>query len=456
MTQIEKSIQAKAESIRDVIRYIKRFNDATVVIYIDDRIIDSSFFSGHIHDISLIKQAGLKVLIVPGAHNRIDKILSQNSIQWQIHNGNRITDQDAMSLIKTAAFEVANNVMTSFAGEHITAVIGNWIRARGKGVIQGIDYGCAGEIDKIDDSSLSTVLKNGFIPIFPCIGWSLSGKPYNISSRQLASQLAMHLKADKLFFLIPDAELTQKYFIVPKDIGLSPEGHIPAMNIEELDEFILKNQNEQKSNSTNQENLEVKKNILSILHLSKIACTEGVSRTHILNGFMEGTLPCEIFSNLGSGTMIYSSNYGKIRPMRREDVSQVLALIRPFVFEGFLLPRTEQQLEAEYNDYIIYEIDGAIRACSALHIYDRAQAEIAAVAVDKNYAHIGIGPKMIEYLIEKAKTINLESVFILTTQTADWFESLGFTPDSIETLPQKRKELWNKARASKLFRLKLK
>ena len=90
-----------------------------------------------------------------------------------------------------------------------------------------------------------------------------------------------------------------------------------------------------------------------------------------------------------------------------------------------------------------------------MHIYDRTQAEIAAVAVDKTFAHIGIGPKMIAYLIEKAKSINLESVFILTTQTADWFESQGFKADSIENLPEKRRQEWNPKRGSKVFRLKL-
>ena len=112
-------------------------------------------------------------------------------------------------------------------------------------------------------------------------------------------------------------------------------------------------------------------------------------------------------------------------------------------------------MEAEYNDFIVYELDGAVRACAALHIYDRSQAEIAAVAVDENCSHIGVGPKMIEYLIEKAKTISIESVFILTTQTADWFEKQGFVPDEISSLPERRREKWNPNRGSKLFRLKL-
>ncbi|MBR1614782.1 MAG: amino-acid N-acetyltransferase, partial [Treponema sp.] len=209
------SIQDKAERIRDVIRYIKKFKNAAVVIHMDDRVIDSQLFSNHIRDISLIHEAGLRVIIVPGAHQMIDDILSRHSIPWKIKDGSRITSPEAMPLIKTAAFDVSNAVMTSLAGEHLTAVIGNWVRARGKGVLGGVDYGSAGEIDKIDDSTLQTVLDSGFIPIFPCIGWSLSGKPYNISSVQLANQLAVHIKADKLFYLLPDAELSEKYFNIP-------------------------------------------------------------------------------------------------------------------------------------------------------------------------------------------------------------------------------------------------
>lgn len=440
----ESAITEKAERIRDVIRYIKRFKNASIVIHIDNEIIDSPLFVSHIRDIAMIHQAGLKVIIVPGARIKIDNILSQNKISWTYKNGIRITTPETISLIKNAAFDAANIVMTSLAGENLTAVIGNWVRARGKGVLSGIDYGTAGEIDKLNDEAINTVLESGFIPIFPCIGWSLNGKPYNISSAQLATQIATHIKADKLFFLLPNAEISKETFKIPSELGLSSDGNVPAMNIEELDSFMALNSE-----------TETSKPILPMLELSKKAVLDGVTRVHILNGSVEGALPCEIFSDFGSGTMIYSSNYGKIRAMRREDISGVLSVMRPFIKKEILLPRSEKQLEAEYNSYIVYELDGAIRACAALHIYDRKQAEIAAVAVDESCSHIGIGPKMIQYLIEKAKTINLESVFIMTTQTADWFEKQGFVPNDISTLPDERKKLWSPERGSKLFRLNL-
>lgn len=450
----ENKIQNKAKRIRDVIRYIKRFKNATIVIHLDDRIIDSPLFSSHLHDISLLHESGIKVIIVPGARIRIDELLSKNNISWTTKNGCRLTPQEAMPIIKNAAFDVANVVMTNLAGEHLTAVIGNWVRARGKGVLDGTDYGTSGEIDKIDEVAIETVLDNGFIPIFPCIGWSLNGKPYNISSAQLAAQVASLLKADKLFYLLPDAEISARYFTISEGHGLSPEGCIPAMNIEELDKFIEDNR-EIKNEKLSESEKALYKNIISILDLSKKAVNSGVTRVHILNGLVDGTIPCEIFSDLGSGTMIYTSGYGKIRAMRREDIGGLLSLIQPFVKRGILLPRTEAQLEISYNDYIVYELDGAVRGCAALHIYNYDQAEIAAVAVDESCAHIGIGPKIVDYLIEKAKSINLKSVFVLTTQTADWFERIGFKPDSIDSIPEQRKEHWTPERGSKVFRLKL-
>ena len=442
------SLRDKAENIRAVIRYITKFRNAAVVIHIDDRIIDSQLFSSHVRDISVLHEAGLRVIVVPGARRRIDESLSAEKIGWKVREGCRVTSEEAMPLIKDAAFDVANIVMTALAGERLTAVIGNWVRARGKGVLRGVDFGTAGEIDKIDEGTLRTVFDSGFIPIFPCIGWSLNGKPYNISSVQLASQIAIRLKADKLFYLVPGAEISSDYFNIPEEIGISPDGCVPALNIEELDSFLESNRKAKKG-------VERKffEGVESILKIAKSSVGGGVSRVHLLNGSEEGAMPCEIFSDLGSGTMIYSSGYGKFRAMRREDVSSVLSLIRPFVAKKILLPRSAKTLQATYNDYVVYELDGAVRACAALHIYDRSQAEIAGVAVDETCAHIGIGPKLIEYLIEKAKSISLESVFILTTQTADWFERLGFKPDSIENLPEERRKIWNPKRGSKAYRL---
>ena len=433
----------KANQIRDVLRYANKFNNATVVIYLDDEVIDSPLFLSHMQDIALIHQSGLKVVIVPGARRRIDQILSDSRISCRYQNGIRITEEDAMPLIKMAAFDVSNIVMTSLAAHQITATIGNWVRARSKGVIDGIDYGTAGEIDKLQTEAILNTLQSGFVPIFPCIGWNSSGKPYNISSVSLAKQIAINLKADKLFYLTKNAEITKDDFIISKKIGFSEFNDVPAMDLDELKIFLEDNKN------TSQKNLK----IISLLKAAGEACRNGVIRSHILNGSLEGALPCEIFSDLGSGTMIYSRDYGGLRPMQLQDIPAVLSVMSPFIQKKILLPRTSHDLEEKLSDYIVYEIDGCIRACAALHEYKDGQAEIAGIAVDENFSSLGIGPKLVDYLIDRSKKQNKASVFILTTRTSDWFEHLGFKPDTVESLPEERRALWTPERNSKVFRL---
>ena len=419
----------KAENVRDVIRYLKKFHNALIVIYLDDKTIGSALFSSHIRDIALLHQAGLKVVIIPGARARIDEVLQGEKIEWTYKDNIRITDDKAMPLIKMAAFDVSNTVMTNLAANNITAVIGNWVRARAKGVLQGFDFGAAGEIDRLDTVSLNKVLNEGFIPIFPCIGWSSVGKPYNISSAVLAQQVAVELQADKLFFVMGQ----QNPILQDGEI-------IPAMNIEELDQYVAALKDDEQTKN--------------LLELCKSACLNGVNRSHILDGNLDGVLLTEIFSDLGSGTMVYTNNYGKIRPMEQTDIPSVLAVMRPFVENGKLLARSEADIAAKLGDFYVYEFDGGVRACASLHPYADNQFEIAAVAVDEAYSHIGIGPKLVESLVQKAKASGAKSVFIMTTQASDWFEKIGFAEDKIETIPDERKKLWSPERGSKVYRLK--
>ena len=427
----------KADNIRGVIRYLQKFKNATVVIYLDDKLFDSPLFSSHIKDIALLHASGLKVVIVPGAKKRIDEVLGSANISWAYKDNVRITDDEAIPLIKMAAFDVSNIVMTNLAANKINAVIGNWVTSRAIGVLDGQDFGTAGEISRLDIDAVHKILNDGFIPIFPCIGWNSNGHPYNISSLNLAQNIATSLKADKLFFVMDNKEINSDSYNIPEGFALSETGDVPAMTVEEVDQFL----------NANERSL-----VTRLLELAKDACEKGVTRVHILNGNLDGVLPCEIFSDLGSGTMIYTSDYGGIRQMTTGDVPRVLGLMRPFFENGKLLPRTESQLLEKVDDYIVYEFDGGISACAALHKYPDGQGEIAAVAVDENFKHMGIGEKMVKFLCQAAKARNVKSVFILTTQAGDWFQSLGFKADSVESLPPERRAKWTPERNSKVFR----
>jgi amino-acid N-acetyltransferase len=123
--------------------------------------------------------------------------------------------------------------------------------------------------------------------------------------------------------------------------------------------------------------------------------------------------------------------------------------------EGVLIRRTENDLLAKLADFAVYEIDGVVHACGALHDYGELQAEIAAIATNPVYQHLSMGRKILLFLVEKAAKLGMKRVFVLTTRTLDWFEQLGFVSADVESLPAKKRAVYDHQRKSKVFALDL-
>jgi amino-acid N-acetyltransferase len=113
-----------------------------------------------------------------------------------------------------------------------------------------------------------------------------------------------------------------------------------------------------------------------------------------------------------------------------------------------------EDIQEKKEDYSVFGIDGKTHASGALHIWED-QGEIAALAVDSAYADMGLGSRMVRYLINKASRKGLRRVFVLTTKTEDWFLTLGFTESDPESLPETRQKTYNSERNSKIFALEL-
>lgn len=442
-------LKEQTEIIRQVFEYAEQFKNKTFVINIDSRIISHPFFSILVKDIVLLKRMGIKVILVPGARIRIDEILKKFNIPWKYENSIRISSHESMQYIKMASFDVANKVMTMLAENKANAVIGNWVRARSSGIINGIDYQCAGKIDKLRIDIIEKVLREGLIPIFPNIGWSVNGTPYNISSNELSLYLSREINAEKLFFISGKKyEITDKKYKFPRDIeqviSINNEKYISQIKTSEAEKFLELNKSKKEDE------------LLSILELAYKASKDGVKRVHIIDGNKEGVILKEIFSSRGSGIMVYADEYAHIRNMVHSDIPEVIRLMQPSVDREMLIPRTMEMLEDNIDDYIVYEVDGIIHACAALHIYSGDRGEIAAVSVNETYANMNIGRKLISYLLKKAREHKLKEVFVLTTQAVDWFAKLGFEKKDVSALPEEKKEAYNFNRNSAVLVYKVK
>jgi amino-acid N-acetyltransferase len=429
----------ETELIREVFVYAHRFMGSVFVFRIGARLMDNPSFPGLVSDLALLHENGIKIVLVPSGGARIDELLAIYGIKTEKAQGLRISTPEAMPLIEMAAFDTATRLMNQLARNKVEAVVGNWVRARSYGVREGIDFQQTGVVDKVNVELIERSLEDDFVPILPCIGWSAIGEPYNISSIELATELAVGLKARKLFFLT-EGELFKSGFESVAGEGISTRGGVISRFSVQAAERILAT-----------EGLELGRPDRDMLAHSVKACRSGVERVHFLDGDQDGAALKEIFSTLGMGTMVHADPFENIRPMKEEDIPDVLRIMEPLIQEGNLVRRTQGDLQRKCADYAVFETDRTIRGCGALHRYGPAWAEIAALAVDAGYSHLGVGQRMVGYLTEEAKRLGLGGVFVLTTRTSDWFLSLGFSPATVEDLPEERRTTYDKDRKSRIY-----
>ncbi|MBN2035166.1 MAG: amino-acid N-acetyltransferase [Chitinispirillaceae bacterium] len=436
-------LKEQVEVIRQAFGYINQFKHETFVIKIESTLLSHPLFPLLIKDMVLLHEMGINVIIVPGARERIDDVLKRYDIKCKTVNGVRISPPEAIPLIKMAAFDVSNKIMTMLTESGVHAVIGNWVRAKSIGVRNGVDFQSSGTVEKIRFDIVKKVLSEGLIPIFPNIGWSAKGKPYNLSSAELAFWIAVEMNAAKLFYVIDRLGIMAQSYKIPKAAYVTSDGVISQLKTEQAGAFLDLN-----ITSTFDEQLD-------LVAQAYRACKGGVRRVHIIDGRVEGMLLKEIFSNRGFGTMIYANQHDNIRPMTIADLPEILRLMQPTMADDVLVHRDLDDLEEHMDDYIVYEVDGTVHACAALHVYADRQAEIAGLTVDETYKNLGIGKRMISYLIEAAAARKLKALFVLTTQTADWFSEVGFTAAKLSDLPRERQRTYNKKRKSLILRYKL-
>ncbi|GHV63343.1 amino-acid acetyltransferase [Spirochaetia bacterium] len=457
---------SQVDLIREAFHYQSRFEGSTMVFKIDFPVTDDPGFPFLVKDLALLAQTGFRVVIVPGAKEWIDAVLAEYGIisayaeadSSPFHRSTRITTACAMPFVEMAAFHVAARFMTGLAGSRVDAVIGNFVRARGLGVVNGQDLEHTGTVEKILADSLNKTLSQGMVPILPCIGYSPAGKPYNVPSDEIALAVSAALGAVKLFIVSLNGGLGAGTYTFPENLETGDDGRILRLTPQEAEAVLAANSGLVKGaagGSAAFGSLANELRPLQELNLALRASRAGVERVHIIDGREEGAILRELFSNLGSGTMLYADKYESIRALRSRDIPDILRLMDPLMQQGILIRRTAEQILEKKADFAVFEIDEQIHACGALHEWGEGQAEIAAIATDPLYGDMGLGRRIVDYLIDRAKKKGIARVFVLTTQTQDWFEFLGFREVSVKSLPEKKQKIYDRSRRSKVFALQL-
>ncbi|KAF8664277.1 hypothetical protein HU200_054822 [Digitaria exilis] len=500
---------------REAWPYIRGHRGSTFVVVISSEVMSGPHFDRVLQDISLLHGLGIKFVLVPGTHVQIDKLLSERGKKAKYVGQYRITDSDSLEAAMEAAGRIRltieaklspgppmlnlrrHGVIGRWHGLVDNVASGNFLGAKRRGVVNGIDYGFTGEVKKIDVSRIRERLDSDSIVVVSNMGYSSSGEVLNCNTYEVATACALAMEADKLvcivdgqifdehgrvihFMSIEEADLLIRKRAKQSDIAanyvkvVDEEGinslHNgdcePSLNTRtHVNGYAASFQNGLGFNNGNgiysgeqgfaiggEERLSRSNGYLSELAAAAYVCHGGVQRVHIIDGTVDGSLLLELFTRDGAGTMIARDVYEGTRMATEEDLPGIRKIIRPLEDAGVLVQRTDAELLEALSSFYVVERDGSIIACAALFPFpEEKSGEVAAIAVSEECRGRGQGDKLLDYIEKVALSLGLEKLFLLTTRTADWFVRRGFSECSIDSIPEQRRKRINLSRGSKYY-----
>ena len=427
---------------RDTSPYINMHRGKTFVLALPGESLHSDNFGHIIHDIALLNNLGIKIVLVHGAKPQINAKLNQCNIKGEFCENTRITNTETMSCVKEAvgSTTIAIEALLSMGmpnspmqGARLRVISGNFITAKPLGIRGGIDFHHTGEVRRIDRAGIKRQLDDGAIVLLAPLGYSPTGEAFNLTCEDVATQAAITLEAEKLIFFCGEKGVADAEGNLTRTIDMVDVRHW-------LDQ--------------------VKDNIRihEALRAGFDACLNGVPRSHLISYAEDGALLQELFTREGSGTLLSHHGGETIRQATIDDVVGVLELLSPMEESGALVKRSRELLETEISRfYVIVHPEGMIIGCAALYPFAWTKSgELACVVTHPDFHKRGLAARLLETLEQKAKNeLSLNQIFVLTTQASHWFQEQGFNESSLEALPAEKAALYNWQRNSKILLKKL-
>ncbi|HAN6053426.1 TPA: amino-acid N-acetyltransferase [Escherichia coli] len=428
------------EGFRHSVPYINTHRGKTFVIMLGGEAIEHENFSSIVNDIGLLHSLGIRLVVVYGARPQIDANLAAHHHEPLYHKNIRVTDAKTLELVKQAAGTLQLDITarlsmslnnTPLQGAHINVVSGNFIIAQPLGVDDGVDYCHSGRIRRIDEDAIHRQLDSGAIVLMGPVAVSVTGESFNLTSEEIATQLAIKLKAEKMIgFCSSQGVTNEDGDIVSELFPNEAQARVEAQ----------------------EEKGDYNSGTVRFLRGAVKACRSGVRRCHLISYQEDGALLQELFSRDGIGTQIVMESAEQIRRATINDIGGILELIRPLEQQGILVRRSREQLEMEIDKFTIIQRDNTTIACAALYPFPEEKiGEMACVAVHPDYRSSSRGEVLLERITAQAKQSGLSKLFVLTTRSIHWFQERGFTPVDIDLLPESKKQLYNYQRKSKVL-----
>lgn len=425
---------------RAVAPYIHAFKRKVFVIAFSGELVQAGRLQKTVQDIALLRALGIRVVVVHGSRPQIEEQLRLRGHASQFVDGRRITDDVVLECVKEAAGEIRLDIEAAFsqglantpmANADIKVVSGNFVTARPLGVVDGVDFQHTGVVRKVSTEVIELALNAQAVILLSPLGYSPTGEAFNLSMEDLATQVAIAVKAEKLIFL---TELP----------GIADASGVLQRELSEAGASALLTSWEASG--------DLNRDAASYLAHAIRACEADVPRAHIIPFDVDGAVLLEIFTHDGVGTMISRNDLEFLREANPDDVGAISQLIAPLEQDGTLAPRGSHVVERDVAHFSVIEHDGKLFGCAALYTYpEEKMAEMACLTVAPQAQGQGDGERILKHIEQRARAAGAEYLFVLTTRTAHWFLKRGFKSAGVDQLPASRRETYNRQRNSLVY-----
>jgi len=292
----------KANTLIEALPYIQQFRKKTVVIkYGGSFMYDQQIKESIMDDVALMKLVGLRPILVHGGGKDISSFLSRLKIQSEFVDGLRVTSEDVVEIAEMVLAGKINKEIVQLLQDRnigavgITGKDGGLLRVKKKVSGSGKDIGFVGEITRVKNELLTTLLKSDYVPIIAPIASDDAGQTYNINADHVAYAIAKNLKAEKLVYLTDTDGVYMDYN--------DPDSIITRLSVDEVPKLVGSGV--------------ISGGMIPKVENAVDAIQSGVNSVHILDGRVEHSLLLELFTAAGCGTMIRQKLPDYVKPNKK-------------------------------------------------------------------------------------------------------------------------------------------
>lgn len=216
MDKIRESMQ-RADILLEALPYIQRFYNKTIVIkYGGHAMQDDELKASFARDVLMMKYIGINPVVVHGGGPQIGSYLKKIGKESRFIQGMRVTDEETMNIVEMVLVGLINKEIVALINRHGGRAVG--LSGKDGNLIESekyflsaekakdtppeiIDIGLVGKVRKINAALISSLEREGFIPVIAPTGVGGNGETFNINADIVAGEVAAALQAEKMILL---------------------------------------------------------------------------------------------------------------------------------------------------------------------------------------------------------------------------------------------------------------